>query len=301
MDAVRIGATGHELAGVEVRVQTGIMTADVPTISLSSGTTIPQLGFGVFLVDPADTQRVVEDALEVGYRHIDTATGYNNEAEVGAALHASGIPREEIFITTKLRNDHHKSRDVDGAFSRSLEALGVDHLDLYLIHWPMPDNDFYIDTWRTFETFHADGRAKAIGVSNFLVPHLARLIAETDIVPAVNQVELHPIFQQRELKTFQATHDIVTEAWGPLGQGKYDLFGMEPITSAATSHEVSPAQVVLRWHLQTGNVVIPKSNSKDRMAENFDVFGFQLNDSEMSQINALDENRRVGGNPADVN
>ena len=277
------------------------MTNSVPTIALNSGKTIPQLGFGVFLVDPADTQRVVEDALEVGYRHIDTATGYNNEAEVGAALRASGIPREEIFVTTKLRNDHHKARDVEGAFARSLDALGIDYLDLYLIHWPMPANDFFVDTWRTFETFAADGRASSIGVSNFLVPHLERLLAETDVVPAVNQVELHPIFQQRELKEFQAKHGIHTEAWGPLGQGKYDLFGLPAIQSAAAAHSVQPAQVVLRWHLQTGNIVIPKSNRRERMAQNFDVFGFELDAAEMTAIDALDENRRVGGNPADIN
>ena len=277
------------------------MTDSVPQIVLNSGKSIPQLGFGVFLVDPADTQRVVEDALEVGYRHIDTATGYNNEAEVGAAIRASGIPREEIFLTTKLRNDHHKARDVEGAFARSLEALGLDYLDLYLIHWPMPANGFYVDTWRTFETFAADGRASSIGVSNFLIPHLEKLIAETDIVPAVNQVELHPIFQQRELRAFQAEHGIHTEAWGPLGQGKYDLFGLPPIQSAAAGHGVGPAQVVLRWHLQTGNIVIPKSNRRERMAQNFDVFGFELSTDEMSAIDALDENRRVGGNPADVN
>jgi 2,5-diketo-D-gluconate reductase A len=277
------------------------MTSSVPTIALNSGKSIPQLGFGVFLVDPADTQRVVEDALEVGYRHIDTATGYNNEAEVGAALRASGIPREEIFLTTKLRNDHHKARDVEGAFARSLEALGLDYLDLYLIHWPMPANDFFVDTWRTFETFAADGRAASIGVSNFLIPHLERLLAETDIVPAVNQVELHPIFQQRELRAFQAQHGIHTEAWGPLGQGKYDLFGMPAIQSAAAAHGVEPAQVVLRWHLQTGNIVIPKSNRRERMAQNFDVFGFELSADEMSAIDALDEDRRVGGNPAEVN
>lgn len=277
------------------------MTSSVPTIVLNSGKSIPQLGFGVFLVDPADTQRVVEDALEVGYRHIDTATGYDNEAEVGAALRASGIPREEIFVTTKLRNDHHKARDVEGAFTRSLEALGLDYLDLYLIHWPMPANDFYVDTWRTFETFAADGRAASIGVSNFLVPHLEKLLAETDIVPAVNQVELHPIFQQRELRAFQAQHGIQTEAWGPLGQGKYDLFGMPAIQSAAAAHNVAPAQIVLRWHLQTGNIVIPKSNSRDRMAQNFDLFGFELTAEEMAAIDALDENRRVGGNPADIN
>ncbi|MFF1634705.1 aldo/keto reductase [Leifsonia sp. NPDC058248] len=277
------------------------MTDSVPTIALNSGKNIPQLGFGVFLVDPVDTQRVVEDALEVGYRHIDTATGYNNEAEVGAALRASGIPRDEIFLTTKLRNDHQKARDVEGAFARSLDALGLDYIDLYLIHWPMPANDFYVDTWRTFETFAADGRAASIGVSNFLIPHLERLLAETDIVPAVNQVELHPIFQQRELRAFQAEHSIHTEAWGPLGQGKYDLFGLAPIQSAAAAHGVQPAQVVLRWHLQTGNIVIPKSNRRERMAQNFDVFGFELSADEMSAIDAIDENRRVGGNPADIN
>jgi 2,5-diketo-D-gluconate reductase A len=277
------------------------MTNTVPQIELSSGTSIPQLGFGVFLVDPADTQRVVEDALEVGYRHIDTATGYNNETEVGAALKASGIPRDELFITTKLRNDHHKARDVQGAFDRSLEMLGLDYLDLYLIHWPMPANDFYVETWKTFETFFAAGTAKSIGVSNFLVPHLERLISETDIVPAVNQVELHPIFQQRELKEYQSKHGIRTEAWGPLGQGKYDLFGLPAIQDAARAHEVQPAQVVLRWHIQTGNIVIPKSNSRDRMAQNFDIFGFELNAAEMAAIDALDENRRVGGNPADIN
>jgi 2,5-diketo-D-gluconate reductase A len=277
------------------------MTTTVSQISLNSGTTIPQLGFGVFLVDPADTQRVVEDALSVGYRHIDTATGYNNETEVGAAIRASGIPREEIFITTKLHNDHQKQRDVEGAFARSLDMLALDYLDLYLIHWPMPAVDVYVDTWRTFETFAADGRAKAIGVSNFLVPHLERLIAETDVVPAVNQIELHPIFQQRELREFQALHNIHTEAWGPLGQGKYDLFGMPAVQAAASAHGVQPAQVVLRWHLQTGNIVIPKSNSRERMAQNFDVFGFELTADEMAAIDALDENRRVGSHPAEVN
>jgi 2,5-diketo-D-gluconate reductase A len=277
------------------------MTPSVPSIPLNSGSSIPQLGFGVFLVDPADTQRVVEDALSVGYRHIDTATGYNNETQVGAAIAASGIPRDQIFLTTKLRNDHHKARDVEGAFSRSLDMLGVDYLDLYLIHWPMPANDFFVDTWRGFEKFHEDGRAKSIGVSNFLIPHLEKLLAETSIVPAVNQVELHPIFQQRELRDFQRTHNIQTEAWGPLGQGKYDLFGLAAIQSAAAAHNVTPAQVVLRWHVQTGNIVIPKSNSRARMAENFDVFGFVLSANEMAAIDALDENRRVGGNPAEVN
>ncbi|RKR74930.1 aldo/keto reductase [Frondihabitans australicus] len=277
------------------------MTASAPSLALSSGTSIPQLGFGVFLVDPADTQRVVEDALEVGYRHIDTATGYNNEKEVGAALKASGLARDEVFVTTKLRNDHHKARDVEGAFERSLEALGLDSLDLYLIHWPMPANDFYVDTWKTFTSFAADGRARAIGVSNFEIDHLERIIDATGQAPAVNQVELHPIFQQRALREFHAKHSIVTESWGPLGQGKYDLFGMASIQVAAAAHGVTPAQVVLRWHLQTGLVVIPKSNHRERMAQNLDVFGFELSADEMAAIDALDENRRVGGNPLEVN
>lgn len=277
------------------------MASPVPTLPLNSGTSIPQVGFGVFLVDPKDTQRVVEDAIEVGYRHIDTATGYNNEREVGAAIRASGVPREEIFLTTKLRNDHHLARDVDGAFQRSLDALDLGYIDLYLIHWPMPAVDAYVDTWRTFETFAKSGRTRSIGVSNFTVEHLERLLAETGTVPAVNQVELHPIFQQRELRAFQAEHGILTESWGPLGQGKYDLFGMAPIQDAAAAHGVTPAQVVLRWHLQTGNIVIPKSGSRERMSQNLDLFGFELTADEMAAIDGLDENRRVGGDPMQIN
>jgi 2,5-diketo-D-gluconate reductase A len=277
------------------------MTDSVPQLPLNSGASIPQLGFGVFRVDPDDTQRVVEDALAVGYRHIDTATGYNNEAQVGAAIRASGIPRDEIFLTTKLRNDHHKSGDVAGAFERSIDALGMDRVDLYLIHWPMPANGKYLETWRTFERFAADGRATSIGVSNFMIEHLETLIAESDTVPAVNQVELHPIFQQRELRAFHDRHGIRTEAWGPLGQGKYELFTLPAIADAATAHGVAPAQVVLRWHIQTGNIVIPKSNARERMAQNFDVFGFELDAAQMAAIDALDENRRVGGDPLENN
>src|SRR3954464_3718245 len=209
------------------------MSAAIPSVPLNAGTRIPQLGFGVFLIAPEDTQRAVEDALEVGYRHIDTATGYDNEAEVGAAIRASGLPREDVFVTTKLRNDHHKAADIEGAFGRSIDALDLGYIDLYLIHWPIPSADRYVDTWRTFETFAADGRARSIGVSNFLIPHLERLIAETGTVPAVNRVGLHPFFQRRELRAFQDQHGILTEAWGPLGQGKYDLFGMKPIQDAA--------------------------------------------------------------------
>jgi 2,5-diketo-D-gluconate reductase A len=277
------------------------MTNSVPLLALNSGTSIPQLGFGVFKVDPAETQRVVEDALEVGYRHIDTATGYNNEAEVGAAIAASGIPREELFITTKLGNADHKSGEVVAAFDLSLTKLGLDYVDLYLIHWPMPANEMYVQTWRQFERFYGEHSARAIGVSNFLVPYLETLIEATDIVPAVNQVELHPIFQQRELHDYAAAHGIAVEAWGPLGQGKYDLFGMSPIEAAAAAHGKTPAQVVIRWHLQTGNIVIPKSNSRLRMAENFDAVDFELSADEMAAIDGLDENHRVGSNPADMN
>ena len=277
------------------------MTNDVPQITLNSGTSIPQLGFGVFKVDPAEAQRVVEDALAVGYRHIDTAALYHNENEVGAALKASGISRDELFITTKLGNPDHKSGEVEAAMNLSLQKLGLDYVDLYLIHWPMPANEMFVPAWKAFEGFKSDGRAKAIGVSNFLVPHLEALIAATEIVPAVNQVELHPIFQQTELRDFMAKSDIKTEAWGPLGQGKYDLFGMQPIQVAAAAHGKTPAQVVIRWHLQVGNIVIPKSNSKARMAENFDVFDFELTADEFAAIAAIYENRRVGGNPAEIN
>ncbi|WP_210508262.1 aldo/keto reductase [Naasia sp. SYSU D00057] len=274
--------------------------AEIPRLPLNSGATIPQVGFGVFKVDPADTQRVVEDALEVGYRHIDTATGYENEAEVGAAIRASGLDREDVFVTTKLRNDHHAAGDAEGAFQRSLDALDLGWIDLYLIHWPVPSADRYVETWRTFETFAEHGRARSIGVSNFLIPHLERLIAEAGTVPAVNQVELHPVFSQPELRRFHAEHGILTEAWGPLGQGKYDLFGMEPVRNAAAAHGVTPAQVVLRWHLQLGNVVIPKSSSRERMAQNLDLTGFELSDEEMAAIDALNEDRRVGGHPEEV-
>ena len=273
----------------------------VPQLPLNSGTTIPQLGFGVFRVDPTDAQRVVEDAIEVGYRHIDTAAAYNNEKEVGAAITGSGVPREELFITTKLANPDHKSGEIIDAFDASLEKLGLDYVDLYLIHWPMPANELYVQAWRQFERFYGEHSARAIGVSNFLVPHLETLLAATDIVPAVNQVELHPIFQQRELHEYAAEHGIAIEAWGPLGQGKYDLFGIPAIQQIADAHGKSPAQIVIRWHLQAGNIVIPKSNSRKRMRENFEVFDFELTPEEFATVGALDENRRVGGNPAEVN
>ena len=277
------------------------MALSVPSLPLNSGAQIPQIGFGVFLIKPEVTQQAVEDALEVGYRHIDTATGYGNEAEVGAAVRASGIPRDEVFVTTKLRNDHHAAGDVEGAFERSLEALDLGYIDLYLIHWPMPRNDRYVETWRTFTGFTADGRAKSIGVSNFHIPHLQRVLDETGVVPAVNQVELHPTFQQRELRAFHAEHGIATEAWAPLGQGRYDVFSLPPIVSAAEAHGVTSAQVVLRWHLQTGVVALPKSSSKERMRENLDIAGFELTADEMAAIDALDQNVRLAADPNDIN
>jgi 2,5-diketo-D-gluconate reductase A len=273
----------------------------VPSVVLNSGTSIPQLGFGVFRVEPSSAQRVVEDALEVGYRHIDTAAAYNNEEQVGAAIAASGIPRSELFITTKLANPDHRSGEIVEAFDASLSRLGLDYVDLYLIHWPMPDNHLYVQAWRQLERFYGEHSARAIGVSNFLVPHLETLIEATDTVPALNQVELHPVFQQRELSAFAADHGIAVESWGPLGQGKYDLFEMPAIQALAKAHGKSAAQIVIRWHLQAGNIVIPKSNSRERMTENFEVFDFELTPDEFAVMSDLDENRRVGGNPAEVN
>ncbi|MFD1720332.1 aldo/keto reductase [Amnibacterium endophyticum] len=277
------------------------MATSVPSLALNAGNRIPQLGFGVFLIKPEVTQQAVEEALEVGYRHIDTATGYGNEAEVGAAVRASGIPREEVFVTTKLKNDHHAAGDIEGAFQRSLDALDLGYIDLYLIHWPMPKNDVYVETWRTFTGFTSDGRAKSIGVSNFKIPHLQRIIDETGVTPAVNQVELHPTFQQRELRAFHEQHGIETEAWAPLGQGRYDVFSLPPIVAAAEAHGVTSAQVVLRWHVQTGLIALPKSSSKDRMRENLESAGFELTADQMAAIDDLDQNVRLAADPDDMN
>lgn len=269
----------------------------VPQLALNDGNTIPQLGFGVFKVDPDETERIVSDALEVGYRHIDTAAVYGNEAGVGRAIEKSGIPRDELFITTKLWNSDQGTRSAFDAMDLSLEKLGLEHVDLYLIHWPRPDLDRYVESWLALEQLRADGKTRSIGVSNFHRPHLERVIAESGTVPAVDQVELHPAFQQRELRAFSEPLGIRTEAWGPLGQGKYDLFGEQAVQDAAAAHGVSPAQVVIRWHLQHGIIVFPKSNSRERMAANFDVFGFELTPDELAAIDALDRGQRVGSNP----
>jgi len=269
----------------------------VPNLTLNDGHTIPQLGFGVFKVDPAETERAVSAALEAGYRHIDTAAVYRNEAGVGRAIAASGIPRDELFITTKLWNSEQGAATSRGAIETSLETLGLDYVNLYLIHWPRPDLDRYVETFQQLEQFKAEGLTRSIGVSNFHQPHLERILAETDTVPAVNQIELHPAFAQRALREFGEPRGILTEAWGPLGQGKYDLFGEKAVADAAAAHGVTPAQVVIRWHLQQGIIVFPKSSTPARIAENFDVFGFELTADEVAAIDALDRGQRVGADP----
>ncbi|MGV8897503.1 MAG: aldo/keto reductase [Rhodoglobus sp.] len=269
----------------------------VPTITLNDGATIPQLGFGVFQVDPEATERIVTDALEVGYRHIDAAAIYGNEIGVGRAIAASGIPRDELFITTKLWNSDQGTQSAIDAMDLSLEKLGLDFVDLYLIHWPRADLDRYLDSWQTLAQLKADGKTRSIGVSNFHREHLDRVIAGSGVVPAVDQLELHPAFAQRELRAFGAEVGMHIQAWGPLGQGKYDLFGEPALQAAAEAHGVTPAQVTIRWHLQNGIILFPKSNSRNRMAENFDVFGFELTAEQMASIDAIDRGQRVGSNP----
>lgn len=270
---------------------------EIPTLALNDDVEIPQLGFGVFLVPPKDTQAVVEQALAVGYRHIDTAAAYRNEKGVGAAIAASGIAREEVFVTTKLWNSQQGYDSTLAAFGESLSRLGVDFVDLYLIHWPVPSEDRYVETWRAFERIREEGRARAIGVSNFRIEDLRRLLEESEARPAVNQVELHPNFQQADLRAWHAEHGIVTEAWSPLAQGA--VLSDETIARLAAAHERTPAQVILRWHLQLGNVVIPKSATPSRIRENFDVLDFELADDDMLAMADLDRDRRLGLHPDD--
>ncbi|SEB36556.1 2,5-diketo-D-gluconate reductase A [Paramicrobacterium humi] len=276
------------------------MANSVPTIELNDGHRIPQLGFGVFKVDPAETERIVTDALNAGYRHIDTAAIYGNEEGVGAALKKSGIPRDELFITTKLWNTEHATDRALAAIDESLEKLGLDYVDLYLVHWPSPTQDRYVEAWHALEQIKADGKARSIGVSNFLREHLDRILAESDTVPAIDQIELHPALQSRELTSFARSKGIAIEAWGPLGQGKYPLFDEPAVADAASAHGKTPAQVVIRWHLQHGNIVFPKSNHAERIAANFDVFDFELSGDEMAGIDELERDQRVGGHPNDV-
>jgi diketogulonate reductase-like aldo/keto reductase len=270
-------------------------TDRVPRIPLRPDVEIPQLGYGVFQVPPKETEEVVARALRVGYRHIDTAAAYGNEGAVGQAIHASGIPREEIFVTTKCFNDDHGKDRAKRAFKASLERLELEHVDLYLIHWPVPSHDLYVETWQAFIELQAEGFVRAIGVSNFQPAHLERIVEETGVVPAINQVELHPHFQQAGLRHEHDELGIVTEAWSPLGQG---LELEDPVIVAiAEAQTKTPAQAIIRWHLQLGNVVIPKSVTPGRIEENFDVFDFELSADEMERIRELDEGRRIGPDP----
>ncbi|HUB98635.1 MAG TPA: aldo/keto reductase [Solirubrobacterales bacterium] len=271
-------------------------TTEVPVVTLHDEVEIPQLGFGVFQVPPRETQRAVEEALAVGYRHIDTAAAYRNEAGVGAAIAAAGLARDEVFVTTKLWNSEQGYDSTLAACERSLEALDTDHFDLYLIHWPMPSEGRFLETWRAFERIKAEGKSRSIGVSNFRVEDLERLREEAEELPTVNQIELHPRLQQAALRAWHVEHAIATEAWSPLAQG--ELLDDETIVTIAAQHQRSPAQVILRWHVQVGNVVIPKSVTPARVRENFEVFDFELSEDEMAAIARLDAGERIGPDPS---
>jgi 2,5-diketo-D-gluconate reductase A len=269
----------------------------IPDITLSNGQTIPQLGFGVFLVEPKDTAAAVSTALEVGYRHIDTAEMYGNEKEVGQAIRRSGLDRSDVFVTSKLGNDAHEPDDARRAFDESLKALGFDYLDLFLIHWPLPtryDGD-YVSTWQTLEEFYRDGRARSIGVSNFQAHHLRRLHGEADIPPAVDQIEVSPYLTQDELRGFCAEHQIAVEAWSPLARGH--VLDDPTIDEIARRVGKTPAQVVLRWHIERGDIIFPKSVTPDRIKENFEIFDFELSGADVESIALLNRNERTGPDP----
>jgi len=270
-------------------------TGNVPLITLQDDTEIPQLGFGVFQVPPRETVEAVSRALQTGYRHIDTAAAYGNEAEVGAAIRDSGLRRDEVFITTKCSNSDQGFEEARRALNRSLERLGLNQVDLYLIHWPVPSRDRYVDTWRAFIESQRAGLVRSIGVSNFQPDHLQRLIDETGVTPSVNQVELHPRLQQSDLRQVHASLGIATEAWSPLAQGA--VLNDPTVTEIARAHERTPGQIVLRWHLQLSNIVIPKSVTPARIKENFELFDFELSSEEMHQIEALDRHERIGPDP----
>ncbi|TCL81839.1 MULTISPECIES: aldo/keto reductase [unclassified Rathayibacter] len=271
----------------------------VPTITLNNGVEIPQLGFGVFQIDPAETKDATLAALEVGYRHIDTAEMYGNEAGVGEAVRASGLDRSEVFVTSKLNNGFHAREDALQAIDDTLAELKFDYVDLFLIHWPLPKVGDYLETWKAMEEIYRSGKAKAIGVSNFQTNHLNRLRAEATIVPAVNQIEVHPFLTQEELRAYGVEHGIATEAWSPIAQGK--VLDDEAIVRIASSVDRSPAQVVLRWHIQRGDIVFPKSVTRKRVEENFALFDFELDDESMTAISALNRDERTGPNPDEFN
>jgi 2,5-diketo-D-gluconate reductase A len=270
----------------------------VPTVKLNNGVEMPQFGLGVFQVPPPETARIVSDALAAGYRSIDTAAAYVNETGVGEAIARSGIERGELFVTTKLPNTHHGHDTALAQFEESLRRLALDYVDLYLIHWPVPAFDLYPETWEALIKIAESGRARAIGTSNFNIDHLERIIGETGFVPAINQVELHPGFSQAELREFHGRQGIVTESWSPLAQVAPQLMTHPAITDAGTAHDKTAAQVIIRWHVQLGCVVIPKASSPARLAENIDVFDFELSADEMAAIDAIDVVGRIGGDPA---
>jgi 2,5-diketo-D-gluconate reductase A len=285
---LRLGAKGH-----------AVFVSNVPNIELNDGNTIPQLGFGVFQIKPDETADAVKAALGVGYRHIDTAEMYQNEQGVGQGIRDAGVDRADVFITSKLNNSFHEPDDARRAFDQTLAALGSDYVDLFLIHWPLPTlygGDF-VSTWRTLEEFKADGRARSIGVSNFQVAHLERLAEETDTVPAVNQIEVHPYFGNEDVRGFDGRKGIANEAWSPIAQGK--VLGDSVIKRIAESVGRTPAQVVLRWHLQRGDIVFPKSVTLQRVKENFELFDFELSSVDVNAINELDKGEagRTGPNP----
>jgi 2,5-diketo-D-gluconate reductase A len=271
----------------------------VPTVLLNNGVEIPQLGFGVFKVPPEQTEDVTRTALEVGYRHVDTAQMYGNEAGVGRAVRAAGLARDEVFVTSKLDNPNHARDDALRSFDGTLAELGFDHVDLFLIHWPLPEVGDFVETWHAMEEIYRSGRARAIGVSNFQPHHLRRLLAAAEVVPAVNQIEVHPYLVQDDVRAFGAEHGIVTEAWAPIARGR--VLDDPVITTIAKRLERTPAQVTLRWAIQRGDVVFPKSASRGRIEENFDLFDFELADDEMAEITALDRQERTGPDPDTMN
>ena len=268
----------------------------VPQIDLNDGNAIPQLGFGVFQIEREDTVEAVTRALEIGYRHIDTAEAYENEREVGEGVRASGLDRGEVFVTSKLNNSAHDPDDARSAFDGTLSALGFDYVDLFLIHWPIPRGDF-VATWKTLEEFKADGRARSIGVSNFEAEHLEQLAEHSEVVPALNQVELHPYFLNEDVRAYDEEHGMATEAWSPIAQG--EVLDDRLIGEIAERHGRTPAQIVLRWHIQRGNVVIPKSVTPERIRENFELFDFELSEDDVKRIDGLDrgEAGRTGPHP----
>lgn len=271
--------------------------ADIPQLPLNDGGTIPQVGFGCYKLEPERTREVVRQAIEAGYRHIDTAALYDNETEVGQAIKDSGVPREELFVTTKVWNDRHD--DVPAAMAESLSKLGLDHVDLFLIHWPAPGNDRYVHAWGSLINMREAGLATSIGVSNFNEPHLRRIVDITGIVPVVNQIEFHPTLNQREVQQANDELKVLTQAWSPIGRGR-DLV-LPAVTQIAAETGRTPAQVILRWHIQQGRVVIPKTTSPERLAENIDLFGFELTAEQLAAIDDLHTGERIGPDPDEKN